>query len=289
MTVGINLAGRPDPNNYIVGRGHVLFGPHDTSSKPSNGYIDFGNCPAFSLTQEQQDLDHFSSRAGLKVVDRNVLISEKGTLAMTLDEFNFGNIARWLAGTTGTRSGYNGAACLTGDNGVNTQTPLQGRWYDLVKTVTGPPSTNPFDDRLYDLGVVTVTTTPATVENTDFVIDYKMGRIIFITATPITAFAIVVAANASADTSYDEARMFTQTPQRGSLKFIMANPSNNDQLYEWEWHKVQLKPTGALNLIGDDWGTMEFTGTAEKNTAQSTTSPFCTVRTYTKAQGLVAD
>lgn len=276
--------GRANPNNYVVGRGVLYFGPHDGSGHPSNGYIDLGNCTEIKLSMTQQDLDHMNSRKGLKYVDRNVLISEKCGISFKLDELSLDNIALWLSGTTASVTGYNGPVLLAGDNGVNTTTPIPGRWYDLVKTVTGPPSTNPFEDRVYDLGAVTVVFSSGTpTEGVNYIVDYKLGRILFLTTVAFTSIA--VAANSGADAGYEEARMFTQAPLRGSLKFVQINPANNDEIREWEFHKVQVKPTGDLNLLSDTWTELEFSGTAEKNTAQSGASSSGTVRTYPKALG----
>ena len=45
---------------------------------------------------------------------------------------------------------------------------------------------------------------------------------------------------------------------------------------KWDFWKVKLTPNGALNLIGDDWMKLSFTGKGLADTAGHTTSPFFT-------------
>jgi hypothetical protein len=63
-----------------------------------------------------------------------------------------------------------------------------------------------------------------------------------------------------------------------SLKFVSDNPMGKNNT--WLFHKMTLAPNGALQLIGDEWMTMAFTGEGLSDTANNPTSPFFTV-TYT--------
>lgn len=290
--------GRANPNDYVLGRGILYFGIHDANGKPSGGYRDLGNCTSFEVSMETQELDHMASRQSVKFVDRQVIISQKMSIAFKLDEINEDNLALWGAGTTASVTGHVGAAITGATDNIDQGSALKGGyWYDIFLTVAGAPATSPYDDRLYDLGAVTVTggTTPMLHE--DYELDTKMGRI-FIrplksdgttpgTLVGVSTSAVNVAAGTAATRT--EARFFTGQALRGSLKFIQVNPSNSDELREWEFHKVQVKADGTVALIGDAWMEMSFKGVAEKNTAQSTTSPVCTVRTWPAAQGIVAD
>lgn len=292
--------GRANPNDYVVGRGIPYFCEHDTNGNPRGGYRDLGNCTEFKINMESQDLDHMNSRSSLKFVDRQVLISQKCSLSFKLDENNLDNIALFMSGTTATVSGYNGAVVTSPTDNIapgatGTGILVGGRWYDLFKTATGAPATNPDNDRLYDLGAVTVTqTTPSgsPALNVDYLIDFKVGRIFIIKGGSLdgaSVAAVAIAVNASADASYQEARAFSQIPKRGSLKFVQVNPANNDEIKEWQFHKVQLKANGELDLLGDTWQELSFQGVAEKNTAESTVSPVCTIRYYSRFSGAVAD
>jgi len=278
-------SGRYDPSNITLGRGRLYFSTHSADGVPVE-YRDLGNVVSMTASMESSDLDHFNTRGGVKFTDGSVFIQQKHSLSFELDEISLDNIALWFSGTTGIGTGYNGVLIAAGDNGVNTGTPTLGRWYDLYKTITGPPTINPQGDRVYDLGVVSVTSTPTGVEGVNYLIDYKMGRIFFIknTATPITTFTTLsVAANGVADATYEEARLFTGQALKGSLKLVQINPRNSNEMREWQWHSVQLMPSGSMDLIGDDWSSMEFNGTASQSTEGSTTSPSCTVRTFKKA------
>jgi len=281
-------SGRNDPRDHILGRGVLYFSQHDINSHPTS-YRDLGNATAFSITMDATDLEHFSSRRGLALADRKVQLTKSANLAFTLDEWNSDNIALWMSGAISSVSGYSGVAVAAALNGNTTANPSVGRWYDLVKTIASPFPATPFDDRIYDLGVVTVTsTTPATsVEGTTYLVDYKMGRIMFLETTVLTGIA--VAANVAGVAPYTEVQMYQGVNLTGSLKFIQVNPANSDQLMEYEIHSTQLISTGEAQLIGDGWSEMQFTGGISKNPAQSAASPYLTVRTFPRAQGSVAD
>lgn len=81
-------------NNYRIGKGIVYF------KKTGGSYVDMGNCPTFEFTPAIDKLEHNSSRHGVKSVDKTVVLSKKGTLKITLDEWNPENIALALLDDT---------------------------------------------------------------------------------------------------------------------------------------------------------------------------------------------
>lgn len=60
-----------------------------------------------------------------------------------------------------------------------------------------------------------------------------------------------------------------------ALKFVSDNPLGPNQT--WEFHKVTLSPNGAMQLIGDEWMTMSFTGEGLSDVANNADSPYITV------------
>jgi hypothetical protein len=54
---------------YTLGRGKLLFKPQGSS-----GYEDFGNVTDFKVTFAVEKKEHFSSRSGLKVKDKEIIV-----------------------------------------------------------------------------------------------------------------------------------------------------------------------------------------------------------------------
>ena len=72
-------------------------------------WVDLGNAPSAEYVQETTQLDHYSSRAGIKTRDLQVVTERKATLNLTLDEITFENLqiatmGGTMTGATGSRS-----------------------------------------------------------------------------------------------------------------------------------------------------------------------------------------
>lgn len=83
-----------------------------------------GNCTEIELTPENENLDHFSSQAGLKQVDRTVSVSRKVSVRIVLDEWSDFNVRLAVMGpASGTINIYSlaereGALVITGTNTI---------------------------------------------------------------------------------------------------------------------------------------------------------------------------
>lgn len=279
---GLNLTGTPNTNDYNLGRGVVYFGVLDTTTGLPVNYRDLGNAPEFNISIESETLEHQSSREGLKTTDKEVVISQKMSLALTLDEINFQNLAALFSGNTATHTNPAIAGFSIITDFVPAADVVLGRWYDL-KDSTG--------ERVYDvqqtadviLANGSVGNPGALVDGTDYTLDLLNGRFFLLT----TATAIVdgeeidftLTANASA-VSQDEVQSLTTTSVIGALKFISENPASNDHQTEYQFHQISLKAEGDFSLIGDEYTTMNFTAVAEKNETADAASPTLTVRTF---------
>lgn len=296
---GINTTGLPNTEDYNLGRGIVYFAPLSSVVDSLNlplGYRDLGNAPEFSISLETETLEHQSSRTGLKVTDKEVVISQKITLALTLDEINFQNLAALLSGdssqTTPTNPAIAGFSIITQWIG----SVVLGEWYDMTDATSPTPgdaTSVPSGDRAYDIDLDTETlaVNPATplardIPGTpgDYVTDIEMGRIFFLTnpaeAALVDGVAIdfTLAASATAR-ELDEVQSLTKTAVLGALKFIAENPASSDKQTEYQFHKVSLKAEGDFSLIGDEFTQMQFTAVAERNEQADPDSPTLTVRT----------
>jgi hypothetical protein len=80
-----------DPLQYYIGKGVVEI-------NTGSGYVDVGNVPVFELTPGVETLDHFSSRTGVRSLDRQVVVQTTVSLRMVLEEWTFENLLVALLG-----------------------------------------------------------------------------------------------------------------------------------------------------------------------------------------------
>jgi hypothetical protein len=83
----------PNIGNYYIGKGIVsikLLGEPD--------FVDCGNVPVFEFLAKVTNLDHFSSRQGVRVKDFTAVVELAGTLTMQMEELTARNVGFALLG-----------------------------------------------------------------------------------------------------------------------------------------------------------------------------------------------
>lgn len=83
----------PNIGNYFIGKGIVsikLLG--------ESAYVDCGNVPVFEFLAKVTNLDHFSSRQGVRVKDFTAVVELAGTLTMQMEELTARNVGFALLG-----------------------------------------------------------------------------------------------------------------------------------------------------------------------------------------------
>lgn len=275
---GLNTTGTPNVDDYSLGRGKVYLATLDALDAPQ-AYVDLGNAPKFTCKIATEELKHMSSRTGVKTTDKTVVTSQETSGSFTLDEINFGNLARFLGGTASAANTNAATAGFTEYKMIDNV--VLGRWYELR---------NSAGLRAYDITVgdltVEVSGAPdvALVEGTGYTLDADMG-LIFFPATGGTAVAgddidVTLVAKAGAKTlSKVVAAQGTNTYY--ALKFLSNNPVDDNAEQEWQFHKVTLRGNGDIGLIDDKFVEIgyEFTATRSNWTAVSA-SPTLTVTTH---------
>lgn len=81
-------------DNLYVGKGIVSFTP-----KGGTKY-DMGNCTSMSWEATLEELEHFTSRAGVRTKDKSIILSKSGTISITLEEFMSENLELAFLGTS---------------------------------------------------------------------------------------------------------------------------------------------------------------------------------------------
>lgn len=278
---GPNTTGVPKTEDYNLGRGVLYFAELDSTTQRPIAYRDLGNSPDFKISIDLESLEHQSSRQGLKVVDKQVVISQKCSVTFSLDEVNHENLSAFFSGEKSTHTNVSVAGfaehLMVADGDLEV-----GRWYDIVNS----SGSRAYDIDATKLNVDTNETVQVTlVKDTDYTLDATMGRIFIKStstkaATAISAgkgLQVTLTADATA-AAVNEVRTLNSTGIIGALKFIGANPADEDKQTEYQFHKVTLKASGEFALIGDDWTQMTFSAAAESNTLASSTSPTLTIR-----------
>jgi len=230
----------PSSDNYTLGRGRLAFN-RVVNGTPA-GLRDLGNAIDFNLSVSSEKKDHFSSRKGIKVKDKSVVVSMTVTGSFTLDEIMPDNLALTLL------------ASVT----KVTQTAAQNK----TKTFTTASKKGHYlqlDDYFVDETPANFSLTVSAAAKTngvDYVLDGKSGQI-FIPATSTIADAstCVVEYDTLAKTFY-KLNAFDENAIEGELHFI-GDPAVGNPIQARMW-KVTLAPSGDFGLISDDWSNLKF-------------------------------
>ncbi len=269
---GINRTGLPQTSDLVLGRGALYFAALDATTKRPLGLRHLGNCTGFTLTVDSETLEHMSSRSGVRSVDRELVLSQKVSVGITLDELNFQNLALHLSGTA-SKDQTNPARTTV------TQLQLQAAAYKGFSY----QATNSSGAALFDLdGTLVVKSGGANYgaasllyAGTDYVVDTKWGTI-FIpsTSTHVDGAKLWIDyTTAGTERVFDKVDMLTQETISGFLRYVMINAANSDKQMVFDLHSVNLKADGDLSLIGDEFASMTLKGSAERNEVGFPTSP----------------
>lgn len=275
--MAINTSGKADTRDYFLGRGKLYISILSATSIPG-AYRDMGNAPSFNFSVEEENLEHFSSRSGLKTLDKRVAISKAVTIAFTLDELNHENAALFFGGTISTLTNP-AVAGVGGDAGSEiliTLSSEEGRAYPLLTAYDGTGDPCAFSAR----SVPTITEdylgSPADgVLDTDYEIDKDSGLMFILEGSAVlpagSSIAWWSAADASAPADLEIMGALKASVQEYAVRFEGVNPANSDEKLILDLYSVQISADGDMPMIGDEFATMSFTGAAQSNSAYSKT------------------
>lgn len=119
------LTTHPVVNNYKVGRGRTKIQLYNASNVLAQRARWLGNNPAFTLSVESENLQHFSSESGIRQVDADIPLSITRTSQITVDNISNDNIALFLAGSKSTVVQAGGAVTNEILSGIAPETVFQ--------------------------------------------------------------------------------------------------------------------------------------------------------------------
>lgn len=237
-----------DVDNYTLGKGIIYF--DQLVGGVNQGELDLGNAPVVTLSIDLDTLEHFSSRGGLRAKDKRVVSEITPVINFTLDELTSENFALLFMAEV---SEVNQAAASVGAEAI---TARHDRWVKLA-------------NRQVTSGTVVI---GAWVENTDYEVDYAVGRIKALSTGGITDGAALSVAYDCGAYNYTQVSMLAQTDIEGGIRFVSDNPVGPDM--ELVLNKVSLTPAGETAFIGEDWSTLEFNGEILKDEVNFPDSPY---------------
>ena len=266
---GYNTTGKPRTKDYLLGRGCLMLAELDANDQPL-GYRILGNAPSFTMTGEEEVLEHFSSKEGVRAKDAEVSVSKDVNWTCELDEINWQNLALFFSGDaseTKTNAAKAGITewQLVPDGGIEVE--LNYLIFDSSgNRAMGITGTNA-------LVVATTNATPVTLtEGTDYEVDADLGAFFLLDTAPVqTAITngegLTVAMTADASVNeLDDVTILSGSTANVALTFKGENPQDNNKVYVAEINKTKAKADGDLSLIQEsDWTVIPLNGAAEKS------------------------
>lgn len=226
--------------NQTLGRGKIFFSLFKPGGYIPSGFRYLGNTPEFSLTIEQEKLDHFSSDYGVRIKDKSIILQTDFSGNLTMDDINNDNLALF----------FFGAKSIIAQTSLTANTEV---FADIVAATSyqlGLADGMPTGVRAVTNVVVTKSPSTVLVLNTDYTLDADRGVISLIDGGAATSgSSLSVAFDRSAKSRAQVISGSTQL--QGALKFESANPEGEKNDYYMPY--VRLGPNGDFSLKTDEW------------------------------------
>lgn len=233
--------------NHVLGRGKVYFdrfAPNTDTPEGIERYI--GNTPAFGLSVETQDLDHFSAEEGLRVKDLSVTLQIDMSGTFTTDNINLDNVAAFFFGTKAAVT----VGALTSQEDL-VASAQQGGFFQLGTSPTHPAGLR----NVSNVVVTGASGTPTYVVGDDYVVDAALGRIEIVEGGGIANGTALEIGYSVAAHTYDQVISGTSLIY-GALRFVSFNGVGEQK--DFYMPKTALRPNGEYALKGDDWQAFGF-------------------------------
>jgi hypothetical protein len=229
-------------NALVIGTGEFSFanGAASVVAAQAIGWVDFGNVTTGSIQSKATTKEHKGSYRGIKRVDKTHVTETKVGYQLKFDEIDAKKVAITFRGTQLT----NYTQVIRTAAAVDAiAAPVIGRWYDI----------NVGGTRVREITSIAAS---VGVEDTDWVMDYKTGRIRSLTATgfgtlTVTAAAILV----TSATTFARITPATTPIARGMGRLSVWNDDGTLVLEHYDFY-CEVFPTADPNINDSD---MELT------------------------------
>jgi len=234
-------------SEYLTyGKGEIWFAPFAPNTTTIlSGYRFLGNCPEFNLTHSFEELNHMDSTQGIMEEDFSLITSSTLGASIVTDDLKPENLAAFFLGDASDQATAAESSLVYT---INSATP--GQMYQV-----GMSPLNPTGHRALDNVVVTDGGSTTYAVNVDYEIDVDLGLLTILSTGGIAEDSTVEVAY---DTRASTRRMVASGIKlaEGALFFKARNPAGRKVNLRMPY--VQLRPSGDLSMIGEDWSTMNF-------------------------------
>lgn len=224
--------------NQTLGRGKIYFSLFKPGTFTPAGFRYVGNTPSFSLNQENETLEHYSSDEGIKEKDNEVIISTNVTGSLTMDDIQPENLALFFFGSASVLAQT--SATGLSETFVDVK---RGQSYRIGLTDGNPSGVRSLTAVVVKVGAAVKTIT------TDYLIDVELGMLTIVGAGIADLDDVIVEYNRSA---VSRQQVMSGTDQvEGAINFIGTNEVG--EIYDYMIPRVKMSPNGEFALKTDTW------------------------------------
>jgi len=250
-----------ETNNYVLGRGELYFARMTNETTYAlAGELYFGNTPEFTISLEEEKLDHFSAEAGVREKDASISLEVSRSGSFTTDNINLDNVALFFFGSKESVVDAGGAATEE-FNDVQ-----QGYYYQLGITASRPSGARNIVGATTDsnsAGAFKVVENDSNtlggveyIEGTDYVMDYRHGRLWIKPGGAIADGTDIIVQYIVKARTYERV-LSGSTAVTGALRYITNNARGDNVTYYFPY--VTISPNGDYALKAEsDWLTIPF-------------------------------
>lgn len=234
----MSLDVKPAASNLTLGGMRIFFKP-----TTGDGYRDLGNISTVGFNRNINELEHFTSKSGSRILDKKLIIETALSFTFNIDEFDNNNYNDLFFGNGITAADQSASSVSTESH--STSDVWAGRFIftsfrnisALVVNAGGTTSAYTVTtDYLLDdarLGAIQIVDGGSITDNTALDLDYSYAAGTFTTIKPGNTFTVE-----------GEAR----------VEWNALNGAN----FKWDIPSANLRATGDTNFLADNWSEATF-------------------------------
>lgn len=238
----------------LIGTGEFHFSEGATTAALAGGvgkgYRSFDNVKAFALQPEAEQKEHVGSYRGVRRVDKTIVTQVKFGYRLTLDTFDLQKFLFMYFGVETTAFTQAALATANGDAlAFSGGSPSEAnKWYDIRYSGA----------RVREISALTIATL---TENTDFVVDTKLGRIRFLVAQSSSLTPVITAPEiTSASSTYLKALTPLEKTLRKGIARLVCYDQNDDNIIVFDHvdFGCEVYLNNQTEVSGDDFSSYEL-------------------------------
>lgn len=230
-------------NALLLGTGEFSFaeGAASVAAAQLIGWLDFDNVTTFSVQSKGEKVEHKGSYSGVRRLDKTFFKEVKAGYQLKFDAIDAAKVAILFYGTAGS----NYTQVVRTAAAADAITFVKGRWHDIL--IGG-----------VRVREITALTSAAGVEDTDYVVDYKTGRIRAVTVTGFGALTVTAPAILVTSSNTFKKIVPMNKPITVGMGRIIVKNNDGAPFFEHYDFYCEIFPEGDMS-VGDDIAEITFT------------------------------